>query len=81
MAIVYREEKGSPLTAAEMDGNFAQLERRITALEAERESPESIASITLEGDDLIITGTHGSTWGPLQVPGLRNQEPGPRNLS
>ena len=76
MAIVYREEKGSPLTAAEMDGNFRALERRIIALEGERESPESIATITLEGDDLIITGTHGSTWGPFRVTGSQCQESG-----
>lgn len=68
MGIVYRHQKKEPLTIEEMDGNFANLERRIKNLESKPVLPESIASITQEGDRLTVHGTFGTILGQVTLP-------------
>ena len=68
MPIVYREEKGAPLTAKEMDGNFRELEKRLKALEESPPDAEGIAEIIGGEDTLTLRGTRGSTFGPFALP-------------
>ena len=68
MGIVYRHQKNEPLTIEEMDGNFANLEKRIKNLESKPILPESIASITQEGDRLMVHGTFGTVLGQAILP-------------
>ena len=68
MPIVYREHKGAPLSIQEMDENFKHLDERLTALESGPLMAEGIKEIRQEGDQLIIEGTHGRTFGPFVLP-------------
>lgn len=54
MAITKRILKGSALTHIELDGNFTDLDGRITTLESASDSDSQ--TLTLAGDDLTITG-------------------------
>lgn len=49
MAIILRSEKGAPLLAAEIDGNFSFLLEQITELQAGVVA-EGIASVSIDGD-------------------------------
>jgi hypothetical protein len=71
MPIVLRKQKGSPLTAAEVDGNFEALLMRIEQLEKLRPFQENLAEIKTEGDELILKGTLGSELGRVQLPSLK----------
>jgi hypothetical protein len=68
MTMTYRADKGSPLTIDEMDDNFREIIARVEALENNPPVGETIADIRAEGDHLIIHGTHGSQYGPFQLP-------------
>lgn len=68
MPLVYRTEKGAPLTVEEVDGNFKSLDERLIALEARTPTDEGIDRITVDDDALIIHGNQGSTWGPFALP-------------
>lgn len=68
MPIIYRKQKGSPLTIEEMDENFAQLERRLHDIETVPSLAEGIKEIKQQGDQLTIFGTHGSVFGPFILP-------------
>ncbi len=68
MPIIYRHEKGIPLTAEEVDGNFSELDQRVQQLETKPIMAEGIRSIIQEGDQIVITGTFGTTWGPFILP-------------
>lgn len=68
MGIVYRHQKKEPLTIEEMDGNFANLEKRIKNLESTPVLAESIASINQEGDRLTVQGTFGTILGQVTLP-------------
>lgn len=52
MAIVTRSGKGAPLTAAELDGNFIDLDDRLTALEAGATTATEAVQWTGEYDPL-----------------------------
>lgn len=60
MTITYRTAgawgagKGSNLTAAEVDGNFYDLDQRLDALEAAIPAPNEIASFNLSGSQLSV---------------------------
>ncbi len=54
MAITKRILKGSALTHIELDGNFTDLDGRITTLESASDSDSQ--TLTLAGDDLTISG-------------------------
>ena len=73
-SIVYRTAgawgggKGSPLTAAEVDGNFCTLLNRIVDLETNPAEPVSITSIDSVGGGIIISMSDGTTRGPFDWP-------------
>jgi hypothetical protein len=60
--------KGSDLTASEVDLNFWDHEQRIQTIETNPVLPVEIADITLVGDQLTITMSDASTFGPFTVP-------------
>jgi len=68
MGIVYRHQKGEPLTIEEMDGNFANLEGRIKSLETSPPLAEGIAKVTQEGDQLTVYGSFGTVLGRVTLP-------------
>ncbi len=68
MGIIYREEKGSPLTAQELDGNFRELEKRLSQLEETNETSEGIGNISYQNETLTITGSFGTDFGSFPLP-------------
>jgi hypothetical protein len=66
--IVYRSQKGAPLSADEVDGNFKDLATRIKALEDHKENVEGIGKIAVLGDQMTITGTFGKDFGTFALP-------------
>lgn len=68
MTIIYRTEKGSPLTVQEIDDNFRELETRLTALEDHPEVGEGIGKIHIEGDHISFRGTFGTDFGTFTLP-------------
>jgi hypothetical protein len=54
MAIILKSEKGLPLSHAEMDGNFIDIDSRLVDLETT--TPASYQSLTLNGSALSISG-------------------------
>jgi hypothetical protein len=55
--LVYRAVKGSPLTIAEFDGNFHDVDDRITTIEDNPAEARSIDEITAVGNTLVILYT------------------------
>lgn len=74
MAIVFRTNgawgagKGSPLTAAEVDNNFYELDQRVDDLEANPPEPNNIDNIQVVGSQMTITMEDYSTFGPFTLP-------------
>lgn len=66
--LTYRIEKGSPLMAEEMDGNFRDLDERLKILENHLEAGEGIGKIFSQGDQLIIMGSQGTELGTFFLP-------------
>jgi hypothetical protein len=66
--LTYRIEKGSPLMAEEMDGNFRDLDERLKILENHLEAGEGIGKIFSQGDQLIIMGSQGTELGTFSLP-------------
>jgi hypothetical protein len=66
MALILRSEKGSPLTSAELDGNFSYLKGILDTLESGI-TAESIQSIDLTDGVMNIIGSEGTTWGPFTM--------------
>jgi len=67
MSIIYRQEKGAPLTAQEVDDNFRQLDERVRTLE--RHYPDrKIHQIKLEGDVIVIYDSAGEVMSSAKVP-------------
>jgi hypothetical protein len=66
MALTYRDEKGSNLTAAEVDANFRELEEAI----ADFVAPEGrgILSMSVVGDQLYVNLTDATQIGPYTLP-------------
>ncbi len=71
MAIIYRHQKGSPLTAQEVDNNFYEIVSRLEVLEQKTTQGESIAKIEQKGDRLEIIGTYGHLLGQATLPTLQ----------
>lgn len=67
MTIVYRAVKGSNLTADEVDGNFHDLDNRVTAI-TDGLQPISIDHFTITGDQLSVTLTDSTVKGPYTLP-------------
>ncbi len=70
MVVVYRAEKGAPLTCDELDGNFRELVERVERLETNPSQAEAIGNIQLVGQQLVITGTRGTEFGKFKLPTL-----------
>lgn len=68
MSIIYREDKGSPLTSQEIDGNFRELEQRLSQLEETQERSEGIGKISFQNNILTITGSFGTEFGQFPFP-------------
>ncbi|MBB4520469.1 UNVERIFIED_ORG: hypothetical protein M2435_001249 [Rhizobium sophorae] len=60
--------KGSNLTPAEVDGNFYDLDGRVTDLEDNPPTPNQIADITQDGNQITIVMDDASTFGPFTLP-------------
>lgn len=69
MSIIYRQEKGAPLTAREMDDNFHELEDRIRKLEASHPH-QQIDSIEMEEDHMAIKDAVGQVMHRIKLPCL-----------
>lgn len=68
MSIIYRVEKGAPLTSLEIDGNFQDLDTRLRVLEKHPEAGEGLGKIQVHGDQMSLTGTFGTDFGTFQLP-------------
>lgn len=68
MPIIYRSEKGGPLSIEEMDNNFYQLAQRLEQLEGKSFHAEGIGKIQQDGDQLTIIGDRGTVFGPFRLP-------------
>ena len=68
MTIVYRSVKGSNLTAAEVDGNFSDLNGRVVSLETNPPVAIGISNIAVSGATVIFYLSNGSTFGPFTLP-------------
>jgi hypothetical protein len=68
MPIIYRIEKGAPLTSQEIDGNFKDLDTRLKTLEQHPEEGEGLGKIEVHGDQMTLTGTFGSHFGTFSLP-------------
>jgi len=60
--------KGSNLTPAEVDENFHDLDGRVTEIEDNPPSPNQIADITQDGNQITIVMDDASTFGPFTLP-------------
>lgn len=60
MTIIYRQDKGSELTYAEMDGNFLDLDARMSKEDKCRMGWWDYNDVTTASSPIAITG--GSTW-------------------
>jgi hypothetical protein len=68
MAIVLRAVKGSALTTSELDGNFTDLDGRVTFVEDNPPTPVEIVSIDVSGQTITFTMSDASTFGPFTLP-------------
>ncbi len=70
--MIYRSEKGEPLTFHELDGNFKELYELIHTLikkdEAKTLVPEYLKEIKQEGQNLYFKGSVGSDLGVVTLP-------------
>ena len=71
MTILYRHQKGAPLTAEEVDGNFYELVSRLEALEQKATQNESIVKIEQKGDQLEFMSSFGNILGQFKLPTLQ----------
>lgn len=81
MTLIYRDEKGSPLTIQEIDGNFRELETRINTLSDAQEQTEGLGKISIEGDQIRFTGIFGTDFGSVTLPKAQLNLPSPPNGS
>lgn len=72
MTITLRQNKGSPLTIAELDGNFTDLDGRLEVVEAGQTSVKSIDEIVQVGNSLVVQYNDTSTDGPFTFEVLIN---------
>lgn len=70
--MIYRSEKGSPLSMQELDGNFKELFRMIQELHhqnmSEKIIPESLKAVHQDGDKIMFEGTCGTDLGTVTLP-------------
>lgn len=68
MTIVYRSVKGSNLTAAEFDGNFSDLDGRVTSLQNNPPVAVGISNFAVSGSQLVVYLSNGTSFGPFSLP-------------
>ena len=68
MTLIYRLQKGCPLTLEEMDDNFRNLHERLKVLEERPAMAETFQDIKVEGEHLTLTSSYGTTYGPFILP-------------
>jgi hypothetical protein len=68
MAIVLRSVKGSNLTAAEVDGNFTDLDTRVDTLETDPPVANGIANIVVTGSTFVVVLDDATELGPYDIP-------------
>lgn len=73
MALVFREEKGAPLTIKEIDGNFRHLQKSVGDIAKAPPYVESVGKVEQEGDVLRVIGTLGTNLGEVRLPKFRPQ--------
>ncbi|MEH0002235.1 MAG: hypothetical protein V6Z78_01480 [Holosporaceae bacterium] len=67
MTLTLRAEKGTTLTAQEVDQNFEELEGRLLRLEEDVFQPDTFQDITQQGNQIVIHSTSGKTFGPFHL--------------
>jgi len=65
MTLVYRTEKGAPLTPSEVDGNFHDLDDRVGTIEDNPVEPIAPVSISMTGNSFTMGLSNGETLGPI----------------
>src|SRR5574341_1297023 len=65
MTITKRQVKGSPLTIAELDGNFTDLDGRVVTLEQVQATARSIERVYQQGNSLFVQYTDTGADGPF----------------
>ncbi|TPN44859.1 hypothetical protein [Mesorhizobium sp. B1-1-7] len=68
MAIVLRSVKGSNLIPAEVDGNFTDLDGRVTELEENPPEAVGISNIVVSGTQMTIYLADATVLGPYTLP-------------
>ncbi len=68
MPIIYRNIKGMPLTADELDGNFQFIEEKLDLLESNRGGIEVISKIEQEFNIIKFITNLGRTIGTVNLP-------------
>jgi hypothetical protein len=54
MGIIYRCEKGAPLTKEEVDGNFRELDQRVQALEPQGGRGSDLGVKWVQKEDVVM---------------------------
>jgi hypothetical protein len=70
VAITYRRDLGTDLSADQVDDNFQSVVDAITALQNDRPSPNEIVSVTKNGLAITFNLANGSTLGPVDLPAV-----------
>lgn len=68
MAIVLRSVKGSNLTPGEVDGNFEDLDGRLTDMENDPPTGVGVTGFSVSGQTFTVNLSNGSTFGPYALP-------------
>lgn len=68
MTLIYRTQKGAPLTSLEVDTNFKELDTRLKHLEEHSEKGEGLGKVQVKGDQITFQGTFGSDFGTFTLP-------------
>lgn len=76
MALTYRAAKGTPLTIEELDQNFLELDKRLSALEKGSKPFETVTQVKQEGEAILFIGTQGHPLGKVHLPRLPFQPKG-----
>ena len=66
--LIYRHEKGSPLTSEEVDGNFHELATRLKTIEDHPGMGEGIGQVRVQGNQMYLAGTFGTDFGSFALP-------------
>ncbi|MDR0406968.1 MAG: hypothetical protein LBH38_02705 [Holosporales bacterium] len=68
MGITYRHIKGAPLTSAEVDANFEDLDKRLLAIENPKEAPSGVVSIEQQETHIRFLNASGQVLGEIELP-------------